>query len=382
MRGAFAVLLLVHGMIHGARFAKAFGLAELPRLSQPISRARGILWLAAGLGFVAAAVLLLAGGSWWMAAAPALVLSQALVFVSFRLASFRDARLGTLANAVVLVPLVLAMLELRASSLPSRYARDVREQLDRRAAAAAPAGAPRLVTEAELTPLPPPVQKYLRRAGVVGKPHVSSFRASFRARMRMRPDAAWMDATAEQYEFFGPPGPARLFFMEASRSGIPFAAFHRYVGDAASMEVRALGLIGVADARGPHMTQSETVTLLNDMCVLAPAALLEARVSWKTLGPRRVQATYSNAGKTVSALLTFDEAGDLTGFVSHDRYQSDGKTEQLLPWSTPLGDYRAFEGVGVRLASHGEARWVEPSGEWTYGDFTVREIAYDVREPP
>jgi hypothetical protein len=349
---------------------KAFGLGEVARLQQPISRPMGVVWLAAALAFVASAVLLVvARRQFWVAALPAVVLSQVAI-----LASWSDAKLGTIANAVVLVPLALSMLDLRASSLRSRYDREVRQAIAR----AAPAPAPPPIAEAELAPLPPLVQTWLRRAGVVGKPRVRNFHAVFRAEMRFGPDAKWMPATVEQYNFYDPP--ARLFFMEASRLGVPFDAFHRYVGPFATFEVRLAGLVGIVDARGPEMDQSETVTMLNDICFLAPAALVGAPVTWEPVDARRVRATFTNAGHTVSAVLSFDGQGDLVGFVSGDRYQSDGKTHRLLPWSTPLGDFRDFG--GVRLPGEGEARWQEPRGEWTYGRFLLQRIDYNVTRVP
>jgi hypothetical protein len=56
----FAIVLVVHGLIHAIGFAKAFGLADLPELTQPISPLLGALWLlTALLFFVAAAALFL-----------------------------------------------------------------------------------------------------------------------------------------------------------------------------------------------------------------------------------------------------------------------------------------------------------------------------------
>jgi hypothetical protein len=182
-----------------------------------------------------------------------------------------------------------------------------------------------------------------------------------------------MEASAEQHNFYDPP--ARFFFMEASRFGVPFDALHRYLGNAATMEVRVAGLVPVIDASGPEMTQGETVTLLNDMCVWAPGALVDAPIRWEQLDDQHARATFSNAGRTVSGTLSFDRAGDLVGFLSHDRYQSDGKKHRLLPWSTPVGGHRQFG--DYRLPGEGEARWQEPSGEWTYGRFLLQKITYN-----
>jgi len=262
---------------------------------------------------------------------------------------------------------------LGSTSLRPQYQAEVRRQQDLLALGSElPA---RVITEADLAKLPPAIATFLKRAGVVGKPRPRSVHALFRARMRNGPADRWMEATAEQHNFFGPAGAARLFLMRASRLGLPFVAYHRYVGDAATFKVRAAGLVTIVDAHGPEMNQSETVTMLNDMFFLAPGALLDADIRWETLPDGRVKATFSNAGQTVSALVTFDGDGDLRDFVSTDRYQSDGKVYKLLPWSTPVEDFRDFG--GVRLARKGEARWQDPAGEWAYATFLIEHIAYD-----
>jgi len=33
---------------------------------------------------------------------------------------------------------------------------------------------------------------------------------------------------------------------------------------------------------------------------------------------------------------------------------------------------------GIRIGTLGDANWVETSGEWTYGKFQIRSIAYNV----
>ena len=41
------ILLVVHGLIHLLGFVKAFGLAPVAQLTQPITRTAGAFWLAA-----------------------------------------------------------------------------------------------------------------------------------------------------------------------------------------------------------------------------------------------------------------------------------------------------------------------------------------------
>jgi hypothetical protein len=44
------------------------------------------------------------------------------------------------------------------------------------------------------------------------------------------------------------------------------------------MRVKALGVMPMVDATGNVMDRSEAVTLFNDMCLLAPATLVDAPV--------------------------------------------------------------------------------------------------------
>jgi hypothetical protein len=95
------------------------------------------------------------------------------------------------------------------------------------------------------------------------------------------------------------------------------------------MEVQIAELFKVANARGETMSRSETVTVLNDLCLLAPSALPGKPFSFSDATDREVTVTYTNGPHTVSARLKFDEMGDLVDFESDDRCKSvEGKTSR------------------------------------------------------
>jgi hypothetical protein len=366
MRWLVVGVLALHGLIHAMGFAKAFGYAELPQLTQPISREMGVLWLLAGGLVVATAVMMAAGSrSTWIVGAVALVVSQVII-----LSAWRDAWAGTAANGVLFLVVTIGWF--------TEGPRSFRAQFDRDAAAglARPTGAA-VVTEADLSRLPEPVQRYLRAAGSVGQARVTNYRLRFRGRIRSAPDSAWMPFVAEQQSFADQP--TRLFLMRARMFGLPVDVFHRSVGGHATMQVKLFGAIPIADARGDVMDRSEAVTLFNDMCLLAPATLVDPRVTWQTIDARSVRGRFTNGQQTIAAVLEFDDEGRLSNFVSDDRSRSspDGTTFTSLRFSTPVRDYRAFG--SVRLASHGDARWHLPDGEFTYGEFDLEEIAFNAR---
>ncbi|MDP9151567.1 MAG: hypothetical protein M3O36_16730 [Myxococcota bacterium] len=364
MRIAFALLMGVHGLIHVLGAAKAFRWADVAALGNAVSPLAGALWLIAAMLLVGAATgFALSREWWWWLGLSGLVLSQALIAQRWS-----DARFGTLLNLLLLVPVALSALDARPSSFRSRFARD------RDALLARPARAPATVTEADLSILPTLMQTYLRRVGAVGRPHIRNMRVRFDAQMRSSAAASWMPSTATQYEFFD--SPARLFHMKATRGGVPIDVFHRYVDDAATFQVKIAGVWPMVDKGGPVLTRAETVTLMNDIVVMAPAAVLDLPFTWTTRGAHTLSAKFTNAGHTVSAEITFDGAGDLVGFFSRDRPQDVDLGDRNVPWSTPISGYREID--GIRVGALGDANWVDPSGEWTYGRFVTRSIAYNV----
>lgn len=372
MTVVIVILAVLHGLIHLMGFLKAFGLAELPQLTGPISRPVGVLWLVAALAMLATAALVFLSPRWWWAmGAVAVVLSQGLL-----IASWHDAKFGTLANVVILVAVALGFFSRGPTSPAAEFEREVQRGFAReQATSAQPSPHEQPITEQDISSLPAPVQRYLRLTGAVGQPRVRSYHVRFTGRIRKGPDAPWMPFTAEQVSFVDPP--TRLFSMNARMFGLPVSALHMYFGDHASMRVKVLSLIPMVDASGPELASAETVTLFNDMCVMAPATLVDPRVVWEPVDDLHARATFTHAGTTIRATLVFDATGQLVDFVSDDRgaLQDDGKSFVKQRWSTPLREYRSFG--KARLASFGEARYHLPAGDYAYGEFEVRDVVYN-----
>ena len=366
MRWIVAVLLVAHGLIHLMGFAKAFGYANLPQLTQSISRVMGLVWLTSGLlMLVGAAIWLTRPRGFWIVGAVGLVLSQVVI-----VSAWRDAWAGTIMNAILLLLVTHGWLTEGPFSLRAQFERDIADGLARPLEAG-------LVTDADLASVPEPVRRYLIAIGVVGQPRVRNYRLRFLGRIRSGPDSAWVPFEAEQQSFAD--RPARFFFMRARMSGMPVEVFHRLTGGRATMRVKVAGVATMVDARGDEMDRSESVTLFNDMCLLAPGTLLDPGITWEGSDERTARARFTNGRHSISASLSFGNDGLLANFISDDRSRSspDGKTFTRLRFTTPVRDYRAFG--PVRLAAHGDARWTLPEGEFTYGEFDLQEVQYNVQ---
>jgi len=232
-----------------------------------------------------------------------------------------------------------------------------------------------VLTEQEITHLPVCVQKYLVYTGAVGKSKTQNMCIEFDANMYRKPGDKPMKSHSVQYNFYG--NYSRLFLMKACQMGIPFRALHIYTNEQATFQVKVAELFKVVDIKSEELTKAETVTLLNDMCIFAPGSLTDKRLTWTEPDALSAKVTLTNGKYIVSAILYFNETGELINFVSDDRsaLQDDGTMKQVR-WSTPVSDYKEFE--GRKVPTVGKTIWHYPEGNFTYGVFTLRSIKYNV----
>lgn len=234
-----------------------------------------------------------------------------------------------------------------------------------------------LLTENDIQHLPSPVKKYLEYAGVVGKPKVNSFKVEFKGKIRQDENSPWMPFTSVQYNFMDTP--TRLFYMDATMMRLPVAGFHSYHNGDAFMDIRLLSSFKVAYQDGEVMGIGETVTFFNDMCCMAPATLIDKRIEWLKADGNKVLASFSTNGITIHAWLYFNNEGQLINFTSEDRcaLQKDGSMRKL-PWSTPLKNYRSFD--GLKVAGYGDAIYKYPEGDLCYGMFETVNVEYNPKQ--
>jgi hypothetical protein len=256
-------------------------------------------------------------------------------------------------------------------SFDVRWAEAVHDELEAQAGAIP---AP-VLDEADLAGLPAPVRRYVIASGAVGRPVPRTMRLAFEAVMRRKPGESGMAATSVQVNGFGD-RPVRLFLMKARMFGLPVRALHLYRGDEATFQVRVAGLATIVNLAGDEISRAETVTVLNDLCAFAPGALADPRLAWQAIDDRTAAVTFRNGRWTVAATLLFNERDELVDFWSDDRPENADGGLVTRRWRTPLSDYRVID--GLRLPARGLTVYERPEGPFTYGEFTVSSIDYDV----
>ena len=357
-------ILFAHGLIHVMGFSKAFGYGNITQLTKEISKPLGIVWLTTGILFILCiALFLLKKDSWFYFAIAAIVFSQILI-----INNWNDAKFGTIANIIILVFSIIGYFQ---TSFKNNYKNEVRIGLQESNKIPNT-----ILTEKDIEPLPNVIKKYIRYTGCIDKPIVNNFRIDFVGKIRSHEKKIWMQLTSEQFNFIKTP--TRLFYLDATMKGLPVAGFHCFKNGVAYMDIRLLSVFKVEYQSGVVMNTSETVTFFNDICVMAPAALIDKRIIWLQDDGNKVKASFTNNGITISAWLYFNEKAELINFVSEDRsaLSDNGKTEKLI-WSTPLSDYKNIN--GYRLATYAEAIYTYSDGNFAYATFTLNNINYNVK---
>jgi hypothetical protein len=371
MRFALTMLLALHGAIHVLGFFKWSKLAEVPQLSGrtlfPSSgaadRTFAVLWLAVALTLVGAAVLRLArNDAWWMLALPGLLVSQGLILLAWP-----DAKLGSVANMILLLPALVA-------GANARFVQGV--ETENRALLARATMVPSTIVEAaELERLPASVRHWLVASGSVGRNRIGKVRLKQRGELRTAPSASWMPARAEQYFSIDPPG--FVWRVDATVSGVlPIAGRDKYVNGHGHMLIKAASLVSIVDAADEKIDQGSLLRFLGEM-VWFPSAALSSYLTWEGIDATHAKVTMRHAGLSVSAVYAFDGRGRITGMRA-ERYLGDGAQAKLTPWLVSCTKWGTFDRIEVPI--EGDVAWQLADLTFSYYRWQITDLGYDRAE--
>ncbi len=349
MKYLFVLLLLLHAGIHLAGYLHGTGYIRLAALKVPYSMTVARFSLFTAVLLILTVITLLLDKEWWWWMWTAILFSQ--VFI---LQVWADAKPGTLVNLILLLGSLAAFFTWR---FEQKFNDDVRQLITE--TASVPAGK---ITDAELSRLPAPVQRYLLLSGARDQEKVNIFSIRLSGEMRQKGKAGF-PFTSLQYNAVKKP--VRLFFMKGKMWGITVPGYHKYENGKAIMDVRLFGLFPVMYFDGPVLDKTETVTWLNDFCMMAPLGLTDERFKWEAINDSVAEVKVTVGPHTVGAELHFNREGMLVDFISNDRAEVNAMKNYTF--STPVTEWM-MDGTIWRFRT-GEGVWHYPDGPFSYGTF-------------
>lgn len=231
----------------------------------------------------------------------------------------------------------------------------------------------RRITEADLAPLPAPVQRYLRYSRVIGTPWIDTVRLKYSGSFRLAAGQPWLGITAHQVYTTNPPGFRWQAWLKLF--GLPLLHGNDVYRDGEGhMTGKLAGLFKILDATGEQMQQGTMIRYLQEM-VWFPTAYLTPPISWTAVDDHCADVTLTHAGASVTARMFFDDDGRMLTFVAR-RYRDNQGSFTLDTWSTPCTEYQQMSGLCI--PTYGEAVWQLADGDLPYIRIQVQEIAYNV----
>ena len=232
-----------------------------------------------------------------------------------------------------------------------------------------------IVDEDMLAGLPAPIQKWLRVAGVVGRPMVRN--GYFKQQVWMKLDEKqtnWYDARSEQFTSMNPP----VFIWKVNMKMYPLVNVvgrDSYADGKGAMLIKPLGLVAVVDERGNEKIDQAAMHRFLAELAWFPSGVLNEYISWEAVDATSARATMEYKGIKASGVFRFDEAGDLKGF-SAMRYRELGEDDVPKTWEVEVVETREMD--GVRLAS--EMTLTADGFLWL--KMKILEVQYNVDQLP
>jgi hypothetical protein len=367
MKVMLILIMLVHGFIHLLGFLKAFDLAKIPALSGKTiilisaagTRFLGILWLMAAILFLLTAISYIWDNKyWWTAGLAAVFLSQFLIILYWK-----DAKAGTIANVILLFPLIISLFTVQFNRETARQ----KEQLQN----ALPKTGTSVITPSDIETLPPVVQQWLRKSGVLGKQKISGVELKQQGEMLTKPGGKWMPFLAEQV--FTVPVPA--FVWEARIDMIPGVFIYGrdvFENGKGRMLIKPMAVFKIADAQGKETDQGTLLRYLAETCWF-PSAALEPYITWETISDSSAKATMTYGTTVASGIFTYNKAGDVIGFEAMRYYEHSGKFS-LEKWIVACSQHQEMNGIRIPVKS--TVTWGLQSGDFSWLNLDITEINY------
>jgi len=231
----------------------------------------------------------------------------------------------------------------------------------------------KIITDNDITHLPPVVQKWLRGTNIISKGATRTAHIFQRGQMRTKPGTSWMPFTAEQY--FTVKTPGFLWTADVGNMMMNFKGRDIYHNGHGYMTIKAFSLIPVVDSKGKEIDQGALLRFMAEI-VWLPSAALQPYFTWEQLDERRAKATIRYGNTTVSGIFTFTLSGDMQSFEAMRYYGRNGKAtlEQWHIEADPHG-FKTFE--GIRIPARSSVTWKLAEGDFHWLVMEIVDVKYE-----
>jgi hypothetical protein len=225
----------------------------------------------------------------------------------------------------------------------------------------------------DLSGLPAPVQRYLKKAIPAGQRYVETVRLRQTGQFRLGDQTSpWKPLQAEQHFAVNPPG----FVWDATIQMMPLVPVRvvdLYREGQGALQARVLSTLTVADSgASPEMNAGELMRYLAE-AVWFPTALLPGQgVEWAPIDDRSARASITHQGNTASIIFHFNDRDEVERIHADRWYRRDDGEFDLVPWTGYWFSYQTRN--GLLIPTEGRVEWNLPDGDLVYWQAALDEI--------
>jgi hypothetical protein len=229
------------------------------------------------------------------------------------------------------------------------------------------------VTEDDLKPLPPPVIRFLKTSGIVGKRRLSFVRVFHSGTFKPGANKKFMPVKGEY--LLTTRNPSFVWYGRVSLiPGLTFSALDSYVSGKGGMIVKIMGLIKVVDEKGETIDKSAFGRCIAEMC-MSPSFFLDAtRIRWTDFGTTWAECIVSDSGLSSSARFEFTPEGALEKFVIERAYDRGNGKSTIEKFIGVASVQKNFNGLTINTVYDGY--WDLPEGKLHYVHFIIDNVEY------
>ncbi len=221
--------------------------------------------------------------------------------------------------------------------------------------------------------LPVAVQRYLHYAMKEGQPNIRYAVLKARARFRHGPNRPWFTVRATEYISGMEPG----FVWDAMLTHNPVwwrTAKLSFLHGEGHGHLKLFGAITLREMEGAETDHSMLFRFLSDL-VWLPTGLLPTRaLRWEHIDDHTARAVLRDEDTVVQATFHVNEIGQVDKIITNSKYRDHRSGFEQTQFTLECKEYREVE--GIMIPTEVDFVWNLDGGDFEYGQFTLRDIAY------
>lgn len=223
--------------------------------------------------------------------------------------------------------------------------------------------------KSQLVGLPEPVQRYFNHILKDDQQYTSYARIKHEGQFKTGIDKAWVNIKGEQYATTEKPG----FIWKGITS--KFTARDMYLSNQGRLIVTLFSIYNIVDEKGKEKYDMGEILRWLGESILYPTNLLPSeRLKWFPIDSNTAKLTFNYSGLSLFFKITFNEIGEISEMETK-RYMGD---ENLETWVIKASKYTELN--NVRVPTEFNVLWRLEKGDFSYANFVITEVEYDVAE--